>query len=208
MAFLPAALFALLFAAWPVPALGGPARLRVEVDDSSVRAGGSTRVVLVLLDSRFQRVSNDRSRRVQLELRSTKGAREGIGDISPAQISLPSGTDNYARIRFRAKAAGTVIIRAMSDGLASAEGTGACRRRKQVAAQPPCSDGSCAAITALRDSSPERTDSAEWVIDGAVSDFCRGLDRTSQVVSHRHRTSRAHSLRRSGVGRRRDRQDR
>jgi hypothetical protein len=108
-------------AAQPAAASPSPARLQAEAAQSSIKVGQVTQVTLTLLDSSFQRVKNDRIRHVQLEIRRIKGSTGVAGTLSAARITMLEGVDRYTDIRFTAKAAGTVIVRATSEGLAPAE---------------------------------------------------------------------------------------
>ncbi|MPY90690.1 MAG: hypothetical protein GEU99_22560 [Luteitalea sp.] len=111
----------LMTALWPEASSAEPTRLRVSVDATSVTIGSRTPVVLEFLDRDFRPVDNDRDRSVRLETRSTKGTEQGHGDVSPTPVNVPAGARRFSAIHFTARAAGTVLIRATSDGLAPGE---------------------------------------------------------------------------------------
>ena len=108
----------LLMATWPNAAAAAPVRLGAAVDGNSGKAGCTTQVILTFIDGSFKSVANDRPRTVLFEIRSTRGGNERNGDIAPTRANVPAGVKSYAAARFSGRAAGTVLVRATSDGLA------------------------------------------------------------------------------------------
>jgi hypothetical protein len=105
----------------PVSALADPAAIRVSVSGSSISVGSTAAVVIEFLDGHFKPVKNDRDRTVRLEVLQTGGAKQGQGQVTPSSLRASAGQSILSLSHFIAKAPGTVLVRATSDGLAPGE---------------------------------------------------------------------------------------
>ncbi|MGH9162264.1 MAG: hypothetical protein ACRD2X_20040 [Vicinamibacteraceae bacterium] len=103
------------------PSSAEPARLRITIDRPVVEVGSRTPVILELLDREFQPTPNDRDRMVRFEIRQTRNNGEGAGAVDPNPITVPSSALRDSTASFTAAEAGSVLVRATSDGLAPGE---------------------------------------------------------------------------------------
>jgi hypothetical protein len=108
-------------ALWAEPSSAAPTRLRITIDRPVVQVGSRTPLVLEFLDRDFQPTENDRDRMVWFEIRHTRNNGEGSGTVTPNRITVASGTVRDATAHFTAVEAGSVLVRATSDGLAPGE---------------------------------------------------------------------------------------
>ena len=108
------------FVMWPLAAIANPVRIQIKLDSPSVVVGASLQVTAVFLDREFRPVANDRLRAIRLELLSTGDNTSGRAAIAPPHAKVAAGATSHTA-RLTASGAGTVLIRATSDGLAPGE---------------------------------------------------------------------------------------
>lgn len=105
----------------PVSAFAGPAAIRLTIAGPPVKVGSTVPLVLEFLDGRFQPVKNDRDRGIRLDVLNTGGMQQGQGQLTPNYVKMLAGQSTLSTVRFTAKASGTVLVRATSEGLAPGE---------------------------------------------------------------------------------------
>jgi hypothetical protein len=110
---------------WPVvmgaSAVAEPTAIRLTVAAPPVKVGSTVPLVLEFLDGKFQPVKNDRNRTVRLDVLNTGGMKQGQGQLTPTYVKVLAGQAMVSTVRFTAKAPGTVLVRATTEGLAPGE---------------------------------------------------------------------------------------
>jgi hypothetical protein len=93
-----------------------PLRLRLKVENNTLRSGQTTRISAEFLDQRYQQVPNDGTRIVEFGIAAVKGQTTGRGDIRPPQVKVTRGVWTADAV-FKSTQPGKVIITARADGL-------------------------------------------------------------------------------------------
>jgi hypothetical protein len=117
----PVAAALLWSAAMPLSSFANPARIRLKAEGSPVKVGSTIPLVVEFIDQDFLPAKNDRERTVRFDVLKTGGKQEGRGVVAPSFMKIPGGLSTISAARFTAEAAGTVLVRVTSDGLAPAE---------------------------------------------------------------------------------------
>lgn len=95
-------------------------RLRVRVENASLRHGETTKVFVDFLDMNYNPVANDATRVIKLDKTSPGSRQTGSGDIKPNPITLRPG-DAYGEALFASTQPGRLFITASSEGLESGQ---------------------------------------------------------------------------------------
>ena len=96
---------------------GGPLRLRLKVQKTTLRSDQSISIWADFLDGDYNQVENDATRVVEFSVAGTRGA---SGSITPPQVKVKPG-ERSAFASFNPEQAGRVLIKAQSEGLDSDE---------------------------------------------------------------------------------------
>jgi hypothetical protein len=95
------------------PAAGAPLRLRLKVEQTTLRSGQATKIWAEFLDGNYRQVANDGTRVVKFGIVPPRGS---SGSISPAEVTVKPG-DWSAYATFSSAQPSRVLIRASSEGL-------------------------------------------------------------------------------------------
>ncbi len=90
-------------------------RLRLRVDQNTLRSGASTKVYVEFLDREYRQVHNDRTRVIEFQIASA-GAPTGSGSFAPARITVNAGAP-YGETTFASAGPGRLFIVAASAGM-------------------------------------------------------------------------------------------
>jgi hypothetical protein len=88
---------------------------------STLRESDQTKIFVEFLDGEYLPVVNDQAWEVRFELMPVGAAGVASGEIALPRITIPSGEWSSAAIDFAAQKSGRVSIRAISEGLESAQ---------------------------------------------------------------------------------------
>ena len=91
---------------------GAPMRLRLKVENNTLRSGAATRISAEFLNRDYQQVPNDGTRVVEFEI----GGPQGAGTISPQRVTVRPG-EWSANATFASRQPGKVLISARTEGL-------------------------------------------------------------------------------------------
>jgi hypothetical protein len=95
-------------------------RLRLRVDQNTLRSGGTTKVYVEFLNREYQQVQNDRSRVIDFQLASAGSQQTGSGSFSPERIRIEAGAWG-GETTFTSGQPGKLLLVAVSDGLDSGQ---------------------------------------------------------------------------------------
>ncbi|HEX6650747.1 MAG TPA: hypothetical protein VF075_14450, partial [Pyrinomonadaceae bacterium] len=95
-------------------------RLRLRVDQNTLRSGGTTKVYVEFLNREYQQVPNDRSRDIQFQLASAGSQQTGSGSFSPDRIRIEAGAWS-GETTFISGQPGKLLLVAASEGLESGQ---------------------------------------------------------------------------------------
>lgn len=98
------------------PTAGGPLRLRLKVDHTTLQSGHATKMWAEFLDGDYQKVANDGTRQVKFEIEP-----RGSGSISPPEVTANPGDWSTPYATFASGRPARVLLRVSSVGLDSDE---------------------------------------------------------------------------------------
>ena len=99
---------------------GSALRLRLKVQNNTLRSGGVTKIFAEFLDRDYQQVANDGTRVIEFGLGPGESKQTGSGDISPQRVTVRPGSWS-AEATFASRQPGRVLITAHADGLVPAQ---------------------------------------------------------------------------------------